>query len=223
MWNCTVTNNLALLWTFAHGLATGWSACDTWEMTHEQLDLRRRRRLCQGALRPDRRGDAARHRLGFYAVRCRLRRRACVQGRLLPACRPSRSFRALDGEAPDPAAGRPRRDRGDPASLRGADRPFGRLCRDGGLARTAARCGITPAGRLRKPPDRLCAALDRCRSEGRAGARSPCLGRLDAARARRLGRSHGQELSVERSDLRPAWRRTTPISIRRCCATRRVS
>ena len=110
---------------------------------------------------------------------------------------------SLDGEAPDPAAGRPRRDRGDPASLRGADRPFGRLCRDGGLARTATRCGITPAGRLRKPPDRLCAALDRCRSQGRAGARRPCLDRLDAARARRLGRSHGQELSVERSDLRP--------------------
>src|SRR6476619_6874823 len=50
------------------------------------------------------------------------------------------------------------------------------------VALTASRCGITPAGRLRKPPDRLCAALDRCRSQGRAGARSPCLGRLDAAR-----------------------------------------
>src|SRR5437660_948263 len=35
-------------------------------------------------------------------------------------------FRTLDGKAPDPPGGRPRRDRGDPASLRGADRAMRR-------------------------------------------------------------------------------------------------
>src|SRR5213593_701598 len=34
-------------------------------MTHEPFILRRRRRLCQGPLRADRRGDATGHRLGF--------------------------------------------------------------------------------------------------------------------------------------------------------------
>ena len=172
----------------------------SWETTHEQLSLRRRRRLCQGPLRADRRGDATRHRLGIYALRCRLRRRACVQGRLLPAGRPPRSVRTFDGKAPDSPRRRPRRDRDHPASLCRADRLVGRLCRDGRLARKATRCRVAAPGRLRKSSDRLCAALDRCRAEGCAGARRPCLCRLDAARARCVRRSDGQELSVERSD-----------------------
>ena len=60
------------------------------------------------------------------------------------------------------ASRKTRRDRGDPASLRGTDRPHRRLCRDGRLARTAAGFRIAPAGGLRKSFDRLCAALDQC-------------------------------------------------------------